>query len=129
MDEKLWLINTMKVIEYKAGEYIFHQGDEGDKFYIIMKGNIYCGFELPEGKFDVVRALFRGDYFGEIALINDVKRTLSVRSVTKCQLLSLTRECFERIYNCIKKDLKGDYSSKATKKVTKNLDRKKSFRA
>ena len=56
-----------------------------------------------------MRSLHPGDHFGEIALINNVKRTLTVRSVSNSQLLSLKRDSFERILGSIKKYLKDDY--------------------
>ena len=48
-------------------------------------------------------------HFGEIALINNVTRTLSVRASSKAKLLSLKREAFDRILGSIKQFLKGDY--------------------
>ena len=58
-----------------------------------------------------MRNLEPGSSFGEIALINNVKRTMSVRSVGDSQLLSLQRSTFNRILGSIKKYLKGDYTT------------------
>jgi cAMP-dependent protein kinase regulator len=113
--EKLKLIDGLKVINAAAGDFIFHQGDTGDHFYIIEEGTIECGFEKeqPDGtnSFDIVRTLSQGDHFGEIALINGVRRTLAVRSGldSTTQLLSLTRQTFTRILGSIKQYLKEDY--------------------
>ena len=38
--EKLKLIDGLKVVEFQPGEYILHEGDKGDHFYIIEKGEI-----------------------------------------------------------------------------------------
>ena len=59
----------------------------------------------------MVRDLGPGSHFGEIALISNVKRTLSVKSVTASQLLCLSRATFIRILGNIKKYLKEDYSN------------------
>ena len=53
-------------------------------------------------------------HFGEIALINNVKRTLSVRALEPCKLLSLTRASFNRILGSIKQFLKEDYQNERT---------------
>ena len=39
----------------------------------------------------------QGDYFGEIALVLNAKRTCNVRATAFCELLSLRRELFEKI--------------------------------
>lgn len=43
--DKLKLIDGLKMVQMNAGEYVFHQGDKGDHFYIIDEGEIECGFE------------------------------------------------------------------------------------
>ena len=51
-----------------------------------------------------------GAHFGEIALINGVKRTLSVRVTSeRAKMLTLTRDAFTRILGSIKSYLKEDY--------------------
>ena len=107
--EKLKLIDGLKVVEFQAGEFIIHEGDKGDHFYIIEKGDIQCGKENESGEFTLVRTLESGNHFGEVALINNVRRTMSVRSVGTAQLLCLTRSTFNRILGSIKKYLHGSY--------------------
>lgn len=112
--DKLKLIDGLKVVTMSAGEYVFHMGDKGDHFYIIEEGEIECGLEneLPDGTslFKLVRTLNQGDHFGEIALINNVKRTLAVRaSKDATKMLSLNRSTFNRILGSIKQFLKEDY--------------------
>ena len=36
--DKLKLIDGLKMVQMSAGEYVFHQGDKGDHFYIIDEG-------------------------------------------------------------------------------------------
>ena len=57
-----------------------------------------------------MRKLETGSHFGEIALINNVRRTMSIKSIGDSQLLMLTRAAFDRILGSIKKYLKGDYA-------------------
>ena len=109
--EKLKLIDGLKLVHCSDGEFIFHAGDVGEHFYIIEKGEIQCGRETEDGSFDIVRTLESGSHFGEIALINNVRRTLSVKSKGATQLMSLTRTAFNRILGSIKNYLKGDYAN------------------
>jgi CRP-like cAMP-binding protein len=59
----------------------------------------------------LVRTLGEGEHFGELALINNEKRSLSVRVKSlKCRLLRLDRETFTRILGSIQNYLKKDYN-------------------
>jgi CRP-like cAMP-binding protein len=65
---------------------------------------------VRDGKLDCVRVLSTEDHFGELALINDAKRSLGVRVISEeCKLLKLDRETFTRILGDIDKHLKKDY--------------------
>ena len=58
-----------------------------------------------------ISTLIEGDYFGELALINKIRRTLSIRcSSDKVKLLSLDRDTFNRILGQIEQYLQRDYS-------------------
>lgn len=87
----------------------------GDHFFVIEEGMIECGFEKknPDGTiaFEHVRTLKQGDHFGEIALINNVRRTLSVKAASiPTQLMSLNRSTFTRVLGSIKSLLNEDYT-------------------
>ena len=72
--------------EYVAGESVFLQGEPGLGMYIIAKGVISIQSE-PSGR-ELVE-LRDGNFFGEIALLNEVIRTATARAKTDCLLLSL----------------------------------------
>jgi len=72
-----------------AGTDVVRQGDEGDLFYIVVSGRADV---LLNGY--VVGAVSRGDSFGERALLRDVPRMATVRSLSPMRLLALSRENF-----------------------------------
>ena len=72
--------------EYVAGESIFVQGEPGLGMSIIERGAVSIQSE-PSGR-ELVE-LTDGDFFGEIALLNEVIRTATARAKTDCTLLSL----------------------------------------
>jgi cAMP-dependent protein kinase regulator len=72
-----------------AGTDVVRQGDEGNLFYIVVSGSADV---LVNGY--VVGAMSRGDSFGERALLRDVPRMATVRSLSPMRLLALSRENF-----------------------------------
>lgn len=50
--EKLKLIDGLNVVIQHAGEFIFHEGDRGDHFYIIEEGDVEFGHENAKGEFE-----------------------------------------------------------------------------
>ncbi len=72
-----------------AGQEIITQGDRGDRFYLIERGQVEV---FENGAFRRKEA--DGESFGEIALIHDVPRTATVRAVRETRLLALERDQF-----------------------------------
>ena len=97
---------------------IINEGEDGDYFYILEEGDVEClkNEEDPDLPKVHVRDLNKGDHFGELALINNIKRTLSVRVKSdQCKVLALGRDTFSRILGNINKYLKKDYDGKFDK--------------
>jgi len=65
----------------KEDEFIFEEGDLGEEFYIIEDGEVDCLKKSKQSdKLMFVRKLKRGDHFGELALINNKNRSLSIKT-------------------------------------------------
>jgi CRP-like cAMP-binding protein len=78
----------MKVINnriYTAKEYIFFQGDPGIGLYLIIRGEILITEEIDRERFDLAM-LTRGDFFGELALLDEEKRSASAIALKDSQL-------------------------------------------
>lgn len=57
---------------YQPGEYVIRQNEPGDNFYIIVDGEAVATKVLPGNtEAQEVMRYKRGDYFGELALLND----------------------------------------------------------
>jgi ATP-binding cassette subfamily B protein len=82
---------------FTAGQVVLKQGDPGDDFYVVVRGSLDVVFSQPDGEEVALTTLEDGDLFGELALLEHVPRTATVRTRTECVLLSLAREHFERL--------------------------------
>jgi CRP-like cAMP-binding protein len=90
----------MQRVDYKAGEPIIKQGDEGDYFYVIVKGRCVVVRETPLNKEGIRLAeLGMGDTFGEEALISDARRNANVTMLTDGALMRLGKEDFRKLLN------------------------------
>ncbi len=74
-----------------AGEVIVYQGEIGVRFYILRYG---AARVLVDGR--EVSRLRSGDWFGEVALLNEIPRTATVQAAEDTDLLSLSDDDFRR---------------------------------
>lgn len=90
----------MQRMDYKAGETVIKQGEEGDYFYVIVKGKCAVTRETPLNREGIRLAeLNMGDTFGEEALISDAKRNANVTMLTDGTLMRLGKEDFRTLLN------------------------------
>lgn len=85
----------MESQEVEAGEVIIQQGDEGDYFYLINRGNCRVDRDMGDGKppVDLAR-LGPGDSFGEDALLAGKKRSATITMLENGRLLRLSKKNF-----------------------------------
>ncbi|MEW5817470.1 MAG: Crp/Fnr family transcriptional regulator [Spirochaetota bacterium] len=80
-----------KVVD--TGKIIFREGEEGDQMYIIQEGSVRITKRIDE-KEHTLAVLGKGDFFGEMALVNRVKRTATATAADTVKYLEFNREGF-----------------------------------
>ncbi|MGQ4807833.1 hypothetical protein NKDENANG_01195 [Candidatus Entotheonellaceae bacterium PAL068K] len=85
---------------YQPGDYIFRQGDPGLNFYVIESGEVEVLRET-DGSAECVTLLAPGDFFGEMALIDNRPRNASIRARTTVEVLVMGRNVFTHISNSL----------------------------
>ena len=82
---------------YAANETIFAQGDSADRLYILVRGQVAVLATDAQGREQQIETLEDGDHFGEIALLQDRPRSASIKTLTPCVVISLSRHRFKRL--------------------------------
>lgn len=86
------LAKHMRREEVASGQAPVIQGDEGDRFYIVLTG-IFAVSKM--GGLGPQAVLRPGDYFGEVALAMHIPRTATVRALTPCTVASCNQRVFD----------------------------------
>jgi CRP/FNR family cyclic AMP-dependent transcriptional regulator len=86
----------LRVRRFRRAETIFHQGDPGDSLFVIEDGAVKIVLPSPEGEeAAIIATLGRGDFFGELALLDGAYRSATAVAVEPTATLVLRREPFE----------------------------------
>lgn len=99
---RLQVTKVMGCERKEAGQRVMEQGEQGDKFYIIVRGavgvEVWDGAFHGEGRLATALNLCEGASFGELALMSsEARRSASVTASRNCLLLTLGREDFEAV--------------------------------
>lgn len=90
----------LQQVNYRAGDVVIKQGEDGDYFYIITRGRCIVTRETPLNKEGIRLAQLEvGDTFGEEALISQAKRNATVTMETDGSLMRLGKEDFHTLLN------------------------------
>jgi len=77
--------------KYAPGAAICREGEEGEEMYIIQTGKVRVSKRFA-GKNHVISVLEKGDFFGEMAIVNRIQRTATVTAIDDVELLVFDRE-------------------------------------
>lgn len=81
-----------------AGEYLFRQGEAGDRAWLILSGVLLLEHTHPLAAEPVILGLCsRGELLGEVGLLQGGARTASGRALTDLDVLELDEACFDRL--------------------------------
>ncbi|MBS3945905.1 MAG: cyclic nucleotide-binding domain-containing protein [Melioribacter sp.] len=128
LDQKYFKI-LFKLIHnrvYSPNEYIFMQNDPGIGLYLILKGEVLITYETEDGeRFDLAN-LSNGDFFGELALLDEDKRSASAIAMKESQLAVIFKPDLDEFIDAHPKEgikiLRGISQILATRLRNINMD-------
>ena len=88
------LIQVARIESYPRDTIICQEGAMESTLYVILEGRVRVSMDMEEGASRVLRHQGPGEFFGEMALIDDRPRAASVHTSQACTLFELTKEAF-----------------------------------
>jgi putative ABC transport system ATP-binding protein len=89
-------LSDQEVVNIKAGELLFRQGDLGDLIYFVESGSLEVFRELADGNSKPLNTIAVGQYVGELGPILNLPRSASVRAIEDSVVLGLTVGAFRK---------------------------------
>lgn len=80
--------------DYAPGEFLFHEGDDVDGMYILDVGNVHFFSDVIDEHYTQ-----QGDFFGELALLDDAPRLATAKAVAASSTLFLSKVDFNHLTN------------------------------
>jgi len=87
--------NTALGHQYKDGEIIIKQGEEGNCLYVVQEGNVGV-FHENDTKEIKIAELGPSEFFGEMGLFDKDVRSATVRSIGESRILTIDKKNFYR---------------------------------
>ncbi len=94
--ERTELAAQLDFVSFESGATIFNYGDPGDAIYVISSGEVEVFFKNDTGERIVLEVATRGDFFGELSMLDRGTRSASVVAIKQTQTLRLDRKDLER---------------------------------
>jgi CRP/FNR family transcriptional regulator len=88
------LAERLVLRHFDADQVIFHFGDPAGLLYIITGGKVKITYSSPDGQEAVLAILGEGDFFGELALLDDSPRSATAETIEPTETLTLHRDEF-----------------------------------
>jgi cAMP-dependent protein kinase regulator len=85
------LLSHIQSKTFQQDSLICREGEGGDSLFVISRGEVAIIKQKPGGKEVRVQNLKDGDFFGEFGFFVDQKRHATVKAMTECELLEISR--------------------------------------
>ncbi|MBI3753165.1 MAG: cyclic nucleotide-binding domain-containing protein [Deltaproteobacteria bacterium] len=97
-DEELNAISKIvKKKNYKTGEAVFKENEDGTSMYVIRKGEVKACKAAPDGELMTLTLMKDGDIFGEMSFLDERPRSATIVSVSHTEVYSIEKNDFEKL--------------------------------
>jgi peroxiredoxin 2/4 len=88
------LAHRAEKVSYSDGDTIVAEGEDANRFYVIAQGEVAVTRRTPEGEEIDLGSLSPGQFFGEVGILAETRRTATVRAIGDVELLALSWQEF-----------------------------------
>jgi CRP/FNR family cyclic AMP-dependent transcriptional regulator len=81
---------------FAAGTVLFREGDRGEEMFIIQSGKVKISKRI-RGVEKTLATLEKGEFFGEMAILNDKPRSATAETLENCEMLVIDRKTFDAL--------------------------------
>jgi CRP/FNR family transcriptional regulator len=75
--------------QFEAGEVVFREGDQSDTCYVIRSGRVRAIREHQDGRTITLANFGPGDFFGELAMFDDERRSATVEALARTEVVGI----------------------------------------
>ncbi|ORX36483.1 cAMP dependent protein kinase regulatory subunit [Kockovaella imperatae] len=100
--ERAKIADVLESRTYADGEDVIVAGEAGEEFFLVESGEAVALKSDESGQPQVVKQYGKGDYFGELALLNRQARAATVRAQGKLRVAALGEQAFTRLLGPVK---------------------------
>jgi len=84
------------VVKFKTGETVYRDGDPGAEMFIVQSGAVRVFRDLG-GQEQILAEMEKGDFFGEMSVLEGLPRTANARALEDCELIEINSTVFDRM--------------------------------
>jgi CRP-like cAMP-binding protein len=88
---------TDYIARFSAGQSIFNEGEVGTEMFVIQSGTVEVYKRSRRGEEKSLAILEKGDFFGEMSILEDMPRTAAARAKTDCELVRINQSTFDEM--------------------------------
>jgi len=90
------MLNSLEGCEFDAGEPVTRDGETVDALYFVVDGALDCYLEKNSDRFQL-GMITKGQYIGEVAILDGGPASTTVIAATKARLLKMTQDRFQQL--------------------------------
>ena len=83
--------------KFKFGQYVFKEGESGNRLYIIAEGDVRISRNIPGSGEEALTVLKKGACFGEMSVLDRSERSTDAIANVDCTLITISRPDFEML--------------------------------
>ncbi|KAL8968903.1 MAG: hypothetical protein Q9183_002255 [Haloplaca sp. 2 TL-2023] len=113
--ERSKIADALETQKFSDGQTIIQEGDKGEAFFMVEQGEAEV-FKKDAGE-QAIKLYKKGDYFGELALLDDKPRAASVVAKGDCKVSTLGKDGFQRLLGPVEGIMRRNDYSQAGKEI------------